>query len=232
MVVGTPGRLLDLAQQGHLQLGGLSVLVLDEADEMLDLGFLPDIERILKQIPAQRQAMLFSATMRTRSSRWPAPSNQPTHIRAEGVQGPPPTTPPNSSAHRAHALDKIEMVARILQAEGRGATMVFTRTSAPRRRCATSSPSVASKSAPCTATWDRSPGEGAQGVPRGREVDPCWWPPTSRRGIDIDDITHVINYQIPEDEQAYVRRIGRTGRASKPASRSRWSTGTNSSAGR
>src|SRR6202023_2000710 len=84
VVVGTPGRLLDLAQQGHLQLGGLSVLVLDEADEMLDLGFLPDIERILRQIPADRQAMLFSATM-------PDPiitlartfMNQPTHIRAE-----------------------------------------------------------------------------------------------------------------------------------------------------
>jgi len=82
VVVGTPGRLLDLAQQGHLQLGGLSKLVLDEADEMLDLGFLPDIERILKQIPAKRQAILFSATM-------PDPiitlartfMNQPTHIR-------------------------------------------------------------------------------------------------------------------------------------------------------
>src|SRR4029079_7306637 len=87
VVVGTPGRLLDLAQQGHLQLGGLSVLVLDEADEMLDLGFLPDIERILKQIPTERQAMLFSATM-------PGPiitlartfMNQPTHIRAEAPQ--------------------------------------------------------------------------------------------------------------------------------------------------
>src|SRR5262249_26523212 len=63
VVVGTPGRLLDLAQQGHLQLGGLAVLVLDEADEMLDLGFLPDIERILRQIPDERQSMLFSATM-------------------------------------------------------------------------------------------------------------------------------------------------------------------------
>src|ERR1700694_3105364 len=82
VVVGTPGRLLDLAQQGHLQLGGLSVLVLDEADEMLDLGFLPDIERILRQTPSDRQSMLFSATM-------PDPiitlartfMNQPTHIR-------------------------------------------------------------------------------------------------------------------------------------------------------
>ena len=99
VVVGTPGRLLDLAQQGHLQLGGLSVLVLDEADEMLDLGFLPDIERILRQIPDERQAMLFSATM-------PDPiitlartfMNQPTHIRAGVSRARPPTTPPSSSS--------------------------------------------------------------------------------------------------------------------------------------
>src|SRR3978361_1168422 len=91
VVVGTPGRLLDLPQQGHLQPRGLSLPVLDEADEMLDLGFLPDIERILKQIPTDRQAMLFSATM-------PGPiitlartfMNQPTHIRAEA---PPPAAP-------------------------------------------------------------------------------------------------------------------------------------------
>lgn len=99
VVVGTPGRLLDLAQQGHLQLGGLSVLVLDEADEMLDLGFLPDIERILRLIPEDRQSMLFSATM-------PDPiitlartfMNQPTHIGPRPRTRPPPTTPPSSSS--------------------------------------------------------------------------------------------------------------------------------------
>ncbi|MDT5176801.1 MAG: hypothetical protein QOJ95_999, partial [Mycobacterium sp.] len=129
VVVGTPGRLLDLAQQGHLQLGGLSVLVLDEADEMLDLGFLPDIERILKQIPTDRQAMLFSATM-------PDPiitlartfMNQPTHIRAEAPHSNATHDSTEQFAYRAHALDKVEMVARILQADGRGATMIFTRT--------------------------------------------------------------------------------------------------------
>ena len=111
VVVGTPGRLLDLAQQGHLQLGGLSVLVLDEADEMLDLGFLPDIERILRQIPAQRQAMLFSATM-------PDPiitlartfMNQPTHIRAEAPHSSATHDTTEQFVYRAHALDKVEMV--------------------------------------------------------------------------------------------------------------------------
>ena len=129
VVVGTPGRLLDLAQQGHLQLGGISALVLDEADEMLDLGFLPDIERILRLTPDTRQSMLFSATM-------PGPiitlartfMNQPTHIRAEAAQSSQTHDTTEQFVYRAHALDKVEMVSRILQADGRGATMVFTRT--------------------------------------------------------------------------------------------------------
>ncbi len=129
VVVGTPGRLLDLSQQGHLRLGGLSVLVLDEADEMLDLGFLPDIERILRQIPDQRQSMLFSATM-------PGPiitlartfMNQPTHIRAEAPQASAVHDATEQFVYRAHAMDKVELVTRILQARERGATIVFTRT--------------------------------------------------------------------------------------------------------
>lgn len=129
VVVGTPGRLLDLCQQGHLQLGGLSVLVLDEADEMLDLGFLPDIERILRQIPADRQSMLFSATM-------PDPiitlartfMVRPTHIRAEAPHSSAVHDATEQFVYRAHALDKVELVSRVLQARDRGATMIFTRT--------------------------------------------------------------------------------------------------------
>src|SRR5215203_200958 len=177
VVVGTPGRLLDLAQQGHLRLGGLSMLVLDEADEMLDLGFLPDIERILRQIPETRQSMLFSATM-------PDPiitlartfMNQPTHIRAEAPHSAATHDTTEQFAYRAHALDKVELVSRVLQARGRGATMIFTRTKRTAQKVSDE---------------------------------------LAERGIDIDDITHVINYQIPEDDQAYVHRIGRTGRAGK-----------------
>src|SRR6201998_4819364 len=129
VVVGTPGRLLDLAQQHHLQLGGLCVLVLDEVDEMLDLGFLADLERILAQIPVDRQAMLFSATM-------PDPiitlartfMNRPTHIRAEAPHSSAVHSTTEQFVYRAHALDKIELVSRMLQARGRGATMIFTRT--------------------------------------------------------------------------------------------------------
>jgi superfamily II DNA/RNA helicase len=216
VVIGTPGRLLDLAQQGHLQLGGLSMLVLDEADEMLDLGFLPDIERILRQIPEQRQAMLFSATM-------PDPiitlartfMNQPTHIRAEGVQGAATHDTTEQFVYRAHALDKVEMVSRILQAEGRGATMVFTRTKRTAQKVADELAERGFKVGAVHGDLGQIAREKALKAFRNGEIDVLVATDVAARGIDIDDITHVINYQIPEDEQAYVHRIGRTGRAGK-----------------
>jgi superfamily II DNA/RNA helicase len=216
VVVGTPGRLLDLSQQGHLQLGGLSVLVLDEADEMLDLGFLPDIERILKQIPAERQAMLFSATM-------PGPiitlartfMNQPTHIRAEAPQSSATHDTTEQFAFRAHALDKVEMVTRVLQAEGRGATMIFTRTKRTAQKVADELAERGFKVGAVHGDLGQIAREKALKAFRTGEVDVLVATDVAARGIDIDDITHVINYQIPEDEQAYVHRIGRTGRAGK-----------------
>ncbi|HYO03067.1 MAG TPA: DEAD/DEAH box helicase [Mycobacterium sp.] len=216
VVVGTPGRLLDLAQQGHLQLGGLSVLVLDEADEMLDLGFLPDIERILKQIPTDRQAMLFSATM-------PDPiitlartfMNQPTHIRAEAPHSAATHDSTEQFAYRAHALDKVEMVARILQADARGATMIFTRTKRTAQKVADELAERGFKVGAVHGDLGQAAREKALKAFRTGEVDVLVATDVAARGIDIDDITHVINYQIPEDEQAYVHRIGRTGRAGK-----------------
>ncbi len=216
VIVGTPGRLLDLAQQGHLQLGGVSVLVLDEADEMLDLGFLPDIERILQRTPDSRQTMLFSATM-------PGPiitlartfMTQPTHIRAEGVQGSATHDTTEQFVYRAHALDKVEMVARILQAEGRGATMIFTRTKRTAQKVADELAERGFKVGAVHGDLGQIAREKALKAFREGEVDVLVATDVAARGIDIDDITHVINYQIPEDEQAYVHRIGRTGRAGK-----------------
>jgi superfamily II DNA/RNA helicase len=216
VVVGTPGRLLDLAQQGHLQLGGLSMLVLDEADEMLDLGFLPDIERILKQIPAERQAMLFSATM-------PDPiitlartfMNQPTHIRAEAPHSAAIHDTTEQFVYRAHALDKVELVTRILQAEGRGATMIFTRTKRTAQKVSDELAERGFKVGAVHGDLGQAAREKSLKAFRTGDVDVLVATDVAARGIDIDDITHVINYQIPEDEQAYVHRIGRTGRAGK-----------------
>ncbi|CQD08387.1 rhlE [Mycobacterium lentiflavum] len=216
VVVGTPGRLLDLSQQGHLQLGGLSVLVLDEADEMLDLGFLPDIERILRQIPADRQSMLFSATM-------PDPiitlartfMVQPTHIRAEAPHSAATHDTTEQFVYRAHALDKVEMVSRILQADGRGATMIFTRTKRTAQKVADELAERGFKVGAVHGDLGQIAREKALKAFRAGDVDVLVATDVAARGIDIDDITHVINYQIPEDEQAYVHRIGRTGRAGK-----------------
>jgi superfamily II DNA/RNA helicase len=216
VVVGTPGRLLDLAQQGHLQLGGLSTLVLDEADEMLDLGFLPDIERILQQIPDERQAMLFSATM-------PDPiitlartfMNQPTHIRAEAPHSAAVHDTTEQFVYRAHALDKVELVSRVLQANGRGATMIFARTKRTAQKVSDELAERGFKVGAVHGDLGQGAREKSLKAFRTGDVDVLVATDVAARGIDIDDITHVINYQIPEDEQSYVHRIGRTGRAGK-----------------
>lgn len=216
VVVGTPGRLLDLAQQGHLQLGGLSVLVLDEADEMLDLGFLPDIERILSRIPDDRQSMLFSATM-------PGPiitlarsfMNQPTHIRAEAPHSSAVHDATEQFVYRAHALDKAELVARVLQARGRGATMIFTRTKRTAQKVADDLNERGFKVGAVHGDLNQVAREKALKAFRTGDIDVLVATDVAARGIDIDDVTHVINYQCPDDEKTYVHRIGRTGRAGK-----------------
>ncbi|MBF6337061.1 DEAD/DEAH box helicase [Nocardia abscessus] len=216
VVVGTPGRLLDLADQQHLILGKIGVLVLDEADEMLDLGFLPDIERILGMVPDKRQTMLFSATM-------PGPIitlartflTRPTHIRAE--------EPHDSAVHdrtaqfvyRAHALDKSELIARILQAESRGATMIFTRTKRTAQKVADDLAERGFSVGAVHGDLGQIAREKALTKFRKGAIDVLVATDVAARGIDIDDVTHVINYQCPEDEKTYVHRIGRTGRAGR-----------------
>ncbi|MFD6391232.1 DEAD/DEAH box helicase [Nocardia sp. NPDC055029] len=216
VVVGTPGRLLDLANQNHLILGKIGVLVLDEADEMLDLGFLPDIERILSMVPDARQTMLFSATM-------PGPIitlartflSRPTHIRAE--------EPSDSAVHdrtaqfvyRAHALDKSELVARVLQAESRGATMIFTRTKRTAQKVADDLAERGFAVGAVHGDLGQIAREKALTKFRKGTIDVLVATDVAARGIDIDDVTHVINYQCPEDEKTYVHRIGRTGRAGR-----------------
>jgi len=216
VIVGTPGRLLDLANQGHLILGKVGVLVLDEADEMLDLGFLPDIERILGMVPDKRQTMLFSATM-------PGPIitlartflTQPTHIRAEEADSSAVHERTTQHVYRAHALDKAEMVARVLQADGRGATMIFTRTKRTAQKVADDLNERGFNVGAVHGDLGQIAREKALKAFRNGSVDVLVATDVAARGIDIDDVTHVINYQCPEDEKTYVHRIGRTGRAGR-----------------
>lgn len=216
VVIGTPGRLLDLAEQQHLVLGKIRGLVLDEADEMLDLGFLPDIERILRMVPDERQTMLFSATM-------PGPIitlartflNQPTHIRAEENDAGAIHERTAQFVYRAHSMDKTELIARALQAEGRGLTMIFSRTKRTAQKVADDLVERGFAAAAVHGDLGQGAREQALRAFRSGKVDVLVATDVAARGIDIDDVTHVINYQCPEDEKTYVHRIGRTGRAGR-----------------
>ncbi|WP_413253253.1 DEAD/DEAH box helicase [Streptomyces caniferus] len=215
VIVGTPGRLLDLAGQKKLNLSQVKSLVLDEADEMLDLGFLPDVEKIIQLLPAKRQTMLFSATMPGQvislARRY---MSQPTHIRATAPDDEGQTVR-NTTQHifRAHSMDKPEMVARILQAEGRGLAMVFCRT---KRTAADIADQLARRGFASGAVHgDLGQGAREQALRafRNGKVDVLVCTDVAARGIDVEGVTHVINYQSPEDEKTYLHRIGRTGRA-------------------
>ncbi|WP_253915468.1 DEAD/DEAH box helicase [Streptomyces mayonensis] len=215
VIVGTPGRLLDLAGQKKLSLKHVRCLVLDEADEMLDLGFLPDVEKIINMLPARRQTMLFSATMPGAviglARRY---MSQPTHIRA--------TSPDDEGAtvantkqfiYRAHNMDKPEMVARILQAEGRGLAMVFCRTKRTAADLADQLKQRGFASGAVHGDLGQGAREQALRAFRNGKVDVLVCTDVAARGIDVEGVTHVVNYQSPEEEKTYLHRIGRTGRA-------------------
>jgi superfamily II DNA/RNA helicase len=214
IVVGTPGRLLDLAQQGHLILGKVKVLVLDEADEMLDLGFLPDIERVLTMVPDKRQTMLFSATM-------PGPivtlsrsfMTQPTHIRAHGNDEGSTVPQTTQFIYRAHNLDKPELLSRVLQSRDRGLVMVFCRTKRTAQKVADELVDRGFAAAAVHGDLGQGAREQALRAFRSGKVDVLVATDVAARGIDVTGVSHVVNYQCPEDEKTYVHRIGRTGRA-------------------
>ncbi len=215
IVVGTPGRLLDLAGQRKLDLSKVRALVLDEADEMLDLGFLPDVEKIITMLPAKRQTLLFSATMPGQvislARRY---MSQPTHIRAAAPDD-TGTTVANIEQHifRAHSLDKVEMVSRILQADGRGLAMIFCRT----KRTTADVAEQLTKRGFAAGAVHGDLGQGAREQAlrafRNGKVDVLVCTDVAARGIDVEGVTHVINYQCTDDEKTYLHRIGRTGRA-------------------
>ena len=215
IVVGTPGRLLDLYRQGQLKLKEVSRLVLDEADEMLDLGFLPDVEKIFTSTPKRSQTMLFSATMPgdilSLARRF---MNQPIHIRTQDNEDEGAVVSKiEQHVYRAHAMDKIEMLARILQAEGRGPTIVFCRTKRTCQKTADDLQERGFRSATIHGDLAQNAREKALNDFKAGKTDVLVATDVAARGIDIDGITHVINYQCPEDEKTYVHRIGRTARA-------------------
>ncbi|WP_456821033.1 DEAD/DEAH box helicase [Cellulomonas sp. URHB0016] len=215
VVVGTPGRMIDLLKQRHLDLSRVRTVVLDEADEMLDLGFLPDVETLLAATPASRHTMLFSATMPgavvAMARRY---MTQPTHIRAADPDDDGQTVKNITQVvYRAHALDKVELLARILQARGRGLTIVFARTKRTAAKVADDLVERGFAAGALHGDLGQGAREQALRAFRHGKVDVLVATDVAARGIDVEDVTHVINYQCPEDEKTYLHRTGRTGRA-------------------
>ena len=213
IVVGTPGRLLDLLHRGDLKLGAVSGLVLDEADEMLDLGFLPDVEELIQATAPQRQTLLFSATMPSAvvalARRY---MNKPTFMRAdvEEVRIAPDTAQHFFSCHR---MDKPAVLARILQSPGRGRCVVFSRTKRMADVLVEELRGQGVLAAAIHSDLRQDARERALRNFRSGETDVLVATEVAARGLDITDVTHVVNYDCPDDEKMYLHRIGRTGRA-------------------
>jgi superfamily II DNA/RNA helicase len=216
IIVGTPGRLIDLSKQKKLDLTNIQFMVLDEADEMLDLGFLPDVERLFAYTPENRQTMLFSATMPgaivSLARKY---QNKPVHIRVNDPDEGLTKADIKQFVYRAHSLDKDEVVGRILQAEGRGKTVIFCRT---KRQAAKLSDELIDRGFNASALhgdMSQEAREKSMIAFRTGKKDILVATEVAARGIDVDDVTHVINYSVPEDEKAYLHRVGRTGRAGR-----------------
>lgn len=215
VIIGTPGRLIDLHERGNLQLDRVAILVLDEADEMLDLGFLPSVEAILQALDGNaHQTMLFSATMPgailTLARRF---MDKPIHIRAESGEQDFTHSSTRKVTFQAHRMDKVAIVAHALQAADRGRTIIFART---KRAAAHLADDLARRGFRVGAVHgdlgQKSREKSLQAF-RSGQVDILVATDIAARGIDVDDVTHVINYQVPDDPMTFVHRIGRTGRA-------------------
>ncbi|MET1058357.1 MAG: DEAD/DEAH box helicase [Nocardioides sp.] len=214
VVVGTPGRLIDLMNRRALDLSHVKSLVLDEADEMLDLGFLPDVERLLAKTPETRQTMLFSATMpgaivalaRTHM-------RHPMNIRAESAADEQTVPATAQFIYQVHDLDKPEIIGRLLQSETADKMIVFTRTKRAAQRVADDLSERGFNASPLHGDMQQTAREKALTKFREDKLKVLVATDVAARGIDVVGVSHVVNYSCPEDEKTYIHRIGRTGRA-------------------
>ncbi len=216
IVVGTPGRLLDLANQRILNLSQVREMVLDEADKMLDLGFLADIEKLFSLTPQIRHTMLFSATMPgtivTLARRF---MSNPIHIRATDPDEGAAQANIEHIVYRAHSLDKDEVIGRILQAEGRGKTVIFMRTKRAAAKLQEELVDRGFNAASVHGDLNQDQRERAMAAFKSGKKDILIATDVAARGIDVDDVTHVINHTVPDEEKTYLHRVGRTGRAGR-----------------
>ena len=212
VLVATPGRLLDLVGQGHARLGEVEVLVLDEADQMLDLGFLPDVKKILRAVPARRQTLLFSATMP------PAIAALADGILTKPVRAfvTPVASTVEQVEQRVHFVDrsrKAALLAQLLSDPAVGRALVFTRTKRGADRVARGLVQHGIHAVAIHGNKSQNARERAlESFRRGRTLV-LVATDIAARGIDVEGITHVFNYELPNVPESYVHRIGRTARA-------------------
>ncbi len=211
-LIATPGRLLDLLGQRLVSLAGVEILVLDEADRMLDMGFLPDIRRILAQVPRQRQTLLFSATMpdTIRALAKDILSN-PIPVQVARVSSPAPTV-----AHWVYHVEQPEkpkLLTRLLARTPRARALVFTRTKHGADRLARHLLRAGVRAAALHGNKSQGARTRALAEFRSAHTPVLVATDLAARGLDVDDIAHVFNYDLTPDPETYVHRIGRTGRA-------------------
>ena len=213
VVIGTPGRTLDHLGRGNLDLSNVHTVVLDEADEMLDMGFLPDVERLLTEVPDDRQTLLFSATMPAvivkLARRF---MSKPTFMRAEAEER---QTSTNVDQHffLVHRMDKPRVLARILQSDDRGGAFVFTRTKNMADRLVRELEDLKVSAIAVHGDLRQTTREKNLDRFRAGKADVLVATEVAARGLDVDNVTHVFNYDCPDDDKMYLHRIGRTARA-------------------
>jgi len=214
ILVATPGRLEDLIQRGAVRLDRVRLLVLDEADRMLDMGFRPVVERIVKQTRRDRQTLLFSATLDGEVGRLAAAyTNDPRtheHVPAPEALG--------KVAHRFVRLahdDKLQALVRELRDDTRGRTLVFVRTKRGADRLVKRLDRHNLHALAMHGDKSQNQRERALGRFDRGDIDTLVATDVASRGIDVDDITHVVNFDAPEDREGYVHRVGRTARAGR-----------------
>ena len=210
VVVACPGRLLDLMRQGHIDLSHVEVLVLDEADRMCDMGFLPDVRRILEALPTRRQTLFFSATMpkdiRKLANRF---LNDPATVQIGAI------APAKTVSHAFYPVPKPlkkRLLLALLEQTATGRVLVFTRTKYRARNLARDLKKRNYRAAALQGNMSQNQRQRAIGGFRDGKYDILVATNVASRGIDVDDITHVINYDMPDTLDAYTHRIGRTGR--------------------
>ena len=214
IIVGTPGRVIDHLEKGTLDLSGLEYLVLDEADEMLKMGFQEDVERILSDTPEYKQVALFSATMPAAIRKI---SKQYLHDPVEITVKTKTSTAPNITQRYVQVAHqrKLEALTRIFEVEEFEAMMMFVRTKQATEELAEKLRARGFSAAAINGDIVQAQRERTIGQLKNGQIDILVATDVAARGLDVDRISHVINYDIPHDTESYVHRIGRTGRAGR-----------------